>query len=75
MTNTTNKTYLTEAKTVRLCEKYSKRMALVEKVQGKKLSLEKKATMANIYQNTQTLLESVQSSDIGQFKRFALDIG
>lgn len=73
--------YLTKPETSRLCEKWAKRINLVESAlnEGQAMPLEKKAALAKILENTQSFLkyqlqEATQSGDIGQYKRFALDI-
>lgn len=68
------KSYLTEAKTTGLINKWNKRISLVESVQKTPLTLEKKAALATTLENTKHLLEATQSRDIGQYKRFALDL-
>ncbi len=80
MANLTENGYLLEAKTKVLTEKWSKRISLVESTQGNKpMGLDRKAALAKVLENTQqflksTVVEGVQSSDIGQYKRFALDL-
>lgn len=58
-------------------QKWAKRIAITEKVHGKALSLEKKLALAKTLENTnQRLLqkEATQPGNIGQYKRYALDI-
>lgn len=73
--------YLAQPKTKMLCEKWAKRIALVESttLEGKKMDLARRACLAKCLENTQQFIkgqlgEAVQSTDIGQYKRFALDI-
>lgn len=73
--------YLAEPRTKMLCERWKNRIAIVESTlnAGETLSLDRKAALAKILENTQALInsrlcEGVQSSDIGQYKRYALDI-
>ena len=64
-----------------LYEKWNKRIAVVEasKLGGAKMDLARKAALAKVLENTShfikySLTEATQSSDIGQYKRAALDI-
>ena len=60
-----------------LMNKWAKRIAITEKVHGKKLSLERKLALANSLENTNQLIlqkEATQPGHIGQYKRYALDI-
>lgn len=71
--------YLSQPRTKILCEKWSKRIDIVEQVKGTSLDLSRKAALAKILENTEGFIryqlnEATQSSDIGQYKRFALDI-
>lgn len=71
--------YLTQPKTRMLCEKWAKAITVVENTTKEKLDLSRKAALAKILENTKQFIdyqinEAVQSSDIGQYKRYALDI-
>lgn len=60
-----------------LLKKWAKRIAITESVHGKKLSLERKLALANSLENTNQLIlqkEATQPGNIGQYKRYALDI-
>lgn len=64
------------AKTNYLIKRWDKRIRATESALGK-LSLEKKATLAVTLENTNRILklkESTQPGQIGQYKRYALDI-
>lgn len=66
------------AKMNALSAKWNQRVAITEgilrKAKQPNLSIEKRNTLVQCLENTQRVLESVQPSNIGQFKRFALDI-
>lgn len=77
--------YLDQPRTKMLCEKWSKRINFMteqlkdEKSTGIHFGFERKAALAKILENTQNFIktnlgEAVQSTDIGQYKRYALDI-
>jgi len=58
---------ITQPKTKFLINKWDKRIKMVESVQGKPLSLEKKAALASTLENTQQMIrltEATQSTDI-----------
>lgn len=75
MERLTESGYVSQAKTKLLMEKWANRINAVETNLGESLGLEKKACLAKVLENTKSYLsEAVQSSDIGQFKRYALDI-
>ena len=60
-----------------LINKWGKRIATVEKVQGAPMTFEKKAVLANALENTFDhirAVEAVNPGSIGQYKRYALDI-
>ncbi len=60
-----------------LLKKWARRIAITEKVHGNKLSLERKLALANSLENTNQLIlqkEATQPGNIGQYKRYALDI-
>lgn len=64
-------------KTKYLIGKWGKRIALAEKVQGKQMTYEKRAALANILENTADrirITEATNPASIGQFKKYALDI-
>lgn len=64
-------------KTKYLIGKWGKRIALAEKVQGVKMSYEKKAALANILENTSDRIRAVEATNpgsIGQYKKYALDV-
>jgi len=72
---------LDKAKTKILTERWAKHINIVESklMKGKDLSYDRKAALAKLLENTQQYIkhvvaEGVQSSDIGQYKRFALDL-
>ena len=74
--------YISQPRTKFLVENtWAKRINAVESVNGQ-LPLEKKAAMAVCLENTQSFIKflesngtgATQSADIGQFKRFALDL-
>lgn len=67
------KNYISE-KTKRLIAKYANRIKLVEKAQQAPLNLEKRAALAMSLDNTSMLLEASNPGNIGQYKRYALDI-
>lgn len=70
--------YINQARTKALMSKWSKRLAITEGALRKHnlpgMSLEKKAALAVTLENTQRVLEATQASNIGQYKRFALDL-
>lgn len=81
MANLTESGYLAQPETKRLCERWANRISLVESkyFEGRDMGLERKAALAKQLENTQKfikyqLAEGVQSADIGQYKRFALDM-
>lgn len=60
-----------------LISKYAKRIAMVEKVQGKPMTFEKKVALAHCLENTQSRIKAMEATNpaqIGQYKRYALDI-
>ena len=60
-----------------LIQRWNRRIGLVEKAQGKPLSFEKRAMLANSLENTHQRLkfmEATNPGNIGQYKRYALDI-
>lgn len=60
-----------------LIKRWERRIAMVEKAQGKPLSFEKRAMLANSLENTHQALKFVEATNpasIGQYKRYALDI-
>lgn len=64
-------------KTKYLIKKWGKRIGMVEKVNGKALSYEKRAALANALESTQDRIRAVEATNpgsIGQYKRYALDI-
>lgn len=64
-------------KTKYLIGRWGKRINMVEKAKGEALSYEKRATLANTLENTHQrikAMEAVNPSNIGQYKRYALDI-
>lgn len=68
---------LINQKSAYLIGKYAKRLKMIESVQGKPLTFEKKVVLANSFENTMDrikAMEAVNPSAIGQYKRYALDI-
>lgn len=64
-------------KTKYLIAKWSKRIGMVEKAQGKPLNFEKRAALANSLESTAQRIiakEATNPGSIGQYKRYALDI-
>jgi len=64
-------------KTRYLINRWAKRIAMVEKVQGHGLTFEKKAALANALEETRNRIKMVEATNpgsIGQYKRYALDI-
>lgn len=64
-------------KSTLLVEKWGERVELVEDVMDKELSFDRKYSLAACLENTQMalqLLETTQSSDVGPYKKFALDL-
>lgn len=64
-------------KTKYLIGKWGKRISLAEKVQGKQMSFEKRAALANILENTADRIRAVEATNpgsIGAYKKYALDI-
>lgn len=64
-------------KTKYLISKWNKRIQMVERAKGEALSYEKRAVLANTLENTADsirMMEAVNPSAIGQYKRYALDI-
>lgn len=60
-----------------LISKYAKRIAMVEKVQGKPMTFEKKVALAHCLENTSSRIKAMEATNpaqIGQYKRYALDI-
>lgn len=60
-----------------LIGKWSKRIAMVEKCQGKALTYEKKVALSHALENQQDRIkcfEATNGSNVGPFKRYALDI-
>lgn len=60
-----------------LIQRWNRRIGLVEKAQGKQLSFEKRAMLANSLENTHQRLKFMEATNpgsIGQYKRYALDI-
>lgn len=60
-----------------LIERWQRRIAMVEKAQGKTLNFEKRAMLANALENTHQRMRAMEATNpasIGQYKRFALDI-
>lgn len=81
MAQLTESGYLAQPETKRLCERWANRINLVQEkyFAGGDMGLERKAALAKQLENTQKfikyqLAEGVQSADIGQYKRFALDM-
>lgn len=81
MANLTESGYLAQPETKRLCERWANRITLVQEkyFNGNDMGLERKAALAKQLENTQKFIkyqlsEGIQSSDIGQYKRFALDM-
>lgn len=81
MANLTESGYLALPETKRLCERWANRINLVQEkyYKGEDMGLERKAALARQLENTQKfiklqLTEGIQSADIGQYKRFALDM-
>lgn len=67
---------IVSAKNKVLMQKWNKRIKLVESTRGP-LSLERKIALASTLENTSSklrLLEGTQTANIGQYKRYALDI-
>ena len=63
-------------KTKYLISKWNKRIQMVERAKGEALSYEKRAVLANTLENTADsirMMEAVNPSAIGQYKRYALD--
>lgn len=68
---------LMDQKTKYLLGRWNKRVAMVEKAQGKNLTFEQKACLVNALENTHQrmrAMEATNPSAIGQYKRYALDI-
>lgn len=66
-----------DRKTNYLIGKWQKRINLVESAQGKPLTLEKRAALANALENTADRIRAVEATNpnsIGAYKRYALDI-
>ena len=64
-------------KTKYLIKKWGKRIGMVEKVNGKAMSYERRAALANALESTQDRIRAVEATNpgsIGQYKRYALDI-
>jgi len=64
-------------KTKYLIGKWSKRIGMVEKAQGRPLNYERRAALANALENTRDRIlatEATNPGSIGQYKRYALDI-
>lgn len=79
--NLTESGYLAQPETKRLCERWANRISLVQEkyFKGEDMGLERKAALAKQLENTQKFIkyqlsEGIQSVDIGQYKRFALDM-
>lgn len=72
-----NNGYINSARTQGLIKKWGTRISTLESVKGAPLSLERKALLATTFQNTADHIaysEAVQSTDIGAYKRYALDM-
>lgn len=57
-----------------LIGKYAKRIKMVESVQGKPLSYEKKVVLANCLENTADRIKAFEATNpgqIGQYKRYS----
>lgn len=64
-------------KTKYLIKKWGKRIGMVEKVNGKALSYERRAALANALESTADRIRAVEATNpgsIGQYKRYALDV-
>ncbi len=64
-------------KATMLIEKWNDRVKLVEDVMDNQMPYERQYTLAACLENTQLaidLLETTQSTDVGTFKKFALDL-
>lgn len=64
-------------KATKLIEGWNKRISIVENKTKTPLSFEKKLVLAQTLENTKraiNIAEATQASDIGQYKRFALDV-
>lgn len=64
-------------KTKYLIGKWNKRISLVEKNQGKALTYEQRAALANTLENTADkirVMEATNPGSVGQYKRYALDL-
>lgn len=61
------------ANTKYLISKWGKRITATESVIGS-MGMEKRAALAVSLENTNRLLEATQPGQIGQYKRYALDI-
>ena len=65
---------LINQKSAYLISKFAKRIAMVEKVQGKPMTFEKKVALAHCLENTQSRIKAMEATNpaqIGQYKRYS----
>lgn len=77
MSEALNEIQQVNPRATQLIEKWNDRSNLVEEVMSEELSYERKYTLAACLENTQlalNLMETTQTTDVGTFKKFALDL-